>query len=506
VSDYLWMKSSLKMSSFIKSYETTSCGDDETPKSDTEHISKLEFSLWMSIAKFVGFSETQRNFAQVTKAFYYFFERSKLQLHPLVEDAHLVEVSGRSLSELLDIARFSVYAYGLSTISPAAANILKSGIVAMPLLRRGYMNDLAALNSGVYSYWDNLGSAPEGVFDYIKSTSDANPHCKYHSHIEQDVQYWRTSRLFGDFYVVCCRPDGTVIMSKNLEKVYLVLGLAQSLVTAITGNSTISNRYIGIVISTTLLNWEGRIAYDGLAIGHKDPIPATRKKKIIEAYVKTMDQGTIITALDKVPPIKKIVSSAPTKEDLELLRVKLKPLVKNIAERKQRKVDLNVSLPTNPMDMWVFRRHGYTEKENPDRLLSVFTAEGPIMQFHRIQSFHVTAEEIVRILDETCQFTKMRPLILMVDEIDILQTVRQLLSGPPCNIRVEYYPPPSAEERARSDMTNPYLPHQPLCNFCGSGTTPEGTKLMVCSRCASTYYCCREHQKADWKVHKMTCK
>ena len=37
------------------------------------------------------------------------------------------------------------------------------------------------------------------------------------------------------------------------------------------------------------------------------------------------------------------------------------------------------------------------------------------------------------------------------------------------------------------------------CGVCGE------TKAMKCARCKVVAYCGKEHQKADWKVHKKIC-
>ena len=41
-----------------------------------------------------------------------------------------------------------------------------------------------------------------------------------------------------------------------------------------------------------------------------------------------------------------------------------------------------------------------------------------------------------------------------------------------------------------------------FCNLCGK---PSGEKVLACSVCRSVFYCCREHQKGDWKNHKAIC-
>jgi len=47
-----------------------------------------------------------------------------------------------------------------------------------------------------------------------------------------------------------------------------------------------------------------------------------------------------------------------------------------------------------------------------------------------------------------------------------------------------------------------------MCRYCNkSGHSQEFQKsLKQCSRCRMTYYCSKECQKADWKVHKGTCR
>jgi hypothetical protein len=39
-----------------------------------------------------------------------------------------------------------------------------------------------------------------------------------------------------------------------------------------------------------------------------------------------------------------------------------------------------------------------------------------------------------------------------------------------------------------------------LCAVCHK---PAG---QYCSACHHVFYCCREHQKSDWKYHKLNCK
>ena len=43
------------------------------------------------------------------------------------------------------------------------------------------------------------------------------------------------------------------------------------------------------------------------------------------------------------------------------------------------------------------------------------------------------------------------------------------------------------------------------CASCGIGELEEGKRHMKCSRCGLVYYCCKNHQKLDWKNHKKSC-
>lgn len=43
------------------------------------------------------------------------------------------------------------------------------------------------------------------------------------------------------------------------------------------------------------------------------------------------------------------------------------------------------------------------------------------------------------------------------------------------------------------------------CVVCNATEGEDGGALLKCSRCKCASYCCRDHQKADWKFHKTWC-
>lgn len=71
-----------------------------------------------------------------------------------------------------------------------------------------------------------------------------------------------------------------------------------------------------------------------------------------------------------------------------------------------------------------------------------------------------------------------------------------LFSGLPCESYVMVL---SLSRPSKSLSTK--MASSTTCTFCGS----EKEKLLKCSRCKSSWYCNRECQISDWKVHKMIC-
>ncbi len=50
------------------------------------------------------------------------------------------------------------------------------------------------------------------------------------------------------------------------------------------------------------------------------------------------------------------------------------------------------------------------------------------------------------------------------------------------------------------------MDHRTLRSECGIAECGVTADLKVCTTCRLRNYCCKEHQKADWKVHKLYCK
>ena len=87
--------------------------------------------------------------------------------------------------------------------------------------------------------------------------------------------------MFGKFVILFSRPDGTIVVSEDLNSVYLLVGLYSNFTKMFGGapstfgsSSQNKNAYsfhdrtaAGIAFYATLLPFQGIVVYDGLAAG-----------------------------------------------------------------------------------------------------------------------------------------------------------------------------------------------------------------------------------------------
>jgi len=258
------------------------------------------------------------------------------------------------------------------------------------------------------------------------------------------------------------RRDGTIMIDKKTKKVYLVVGMAQSVgelfpsSTLCWNTAPFQDMYfhgslIGLVVNTTLINFDGKITYDGCVIGKSDPKP-TNVKRLLKLYITAVERGEIISSLPLVMNKAVIIPKALKASFSESTNKILAELAKtpseinmtvNLQDPKERS-----KLKTEGMEKdsyFVFRRHGYSEKTNPNHLLTVMTStQGPLIVMVPTENIIPSCEEYINILSMGIKNyrTHKKPLLILIDALEQVEHLSEVLVD--VGILVEWYPPPSA--------------------------------------------------------------
>jgi hypothetical protein len=490
------------------------------------------------------------------------------------ENGCLIEKSGRPFHALLSNGRIATHVLSLANISPQGEKVLReTGNLSYFYTSPRLMNDLHSLNIAMYTNWRYTPSdSKSGVWHYLwkafehaesekslaKTLTDVDFDLKVG--LLRDAQYWDKSHVFDEFLVLFDRPDGSVVVSSDYSKVYLVMGIRKTIgqMSFVKySNSTgfqpkpafktprLHSPLIGVRSAAILLNWENKIVLDGLIMPTEIP-SAESIKRAIAAYLKAIETNTLIKVLQKRGGC--AYNEDGTKQDrsskqLEVDRMKLKLQldleyirgkvggVRNAPSssssssnngKKNKKSgssaeDIPGRTPSTsrlPRDKegiahalkrpWIFRREGYTEKENPDHALFIMIGSSALDRY-TFNALVPTPEEYVRILKEALSGDLTPcggpPTSISIDAEESLEMLSDILEE--TGLYVSFYPPPTKAERFVSDLTNPYLENN--CRVCRASHRSTGQKLLTCSQCKQVKYCCAEHQKADWKKHKKDC-
>ena len=96
-----------------------------------------------------------------------------------------------------------------------------------------------------------------------------------------------------------------------------------------------------------------------------------------------------------------------------------------------------------------------------------------------------------------------RAALKQFQEISVIKLAETAVAETP---RRRPYFADEAARRAfqRSAMIGPWARRELGCALCARKHT-SAAPLMWCSRCNQVAYCCRAHQKQDWKAHKLMC-
>jgi hypothetical protein len=233
-----------------------------------------ELGLFSELLQYCGFQDSVRSLSSANQCFYQQIKKHFYDVRQSVIDARPQEESGRMINIILDICRFSVFDMHLVSVSKEARSILCciNDLIKLRSSAALY-KDLNSLNAGMYTHWERSSSSGHhGVFNYLLNTVKHNNHTDdMRDRISKYVMYWKADRITGEFFVLMDRPDGTILLSGDFKRVYLVLGIAQSIGTAcdLAGRSSIlrsprgvrdghralCGQIIGSKVALTLLPW-----------------------------------------------------------------------------------------------------------------------------------------------------------------------------------------------------------------------------------------------------------
>lgn len=410
-------------------------------------------------------------------------------LYPHIKDGKLPETLGREFSSIVDIFRYGAVEIGVASHFSARARSIVHSVNDMYLLRsHGLMEDLQRLNIDMYSFWEKDYGGREGIFHNGVLTAQANPEIPYMKKVA-GLQGWKQDRIHGEFYITMQRPDGAVLISVDMQKVYLVMGIAQSVAAPLIAG----NRHLPVRAILTILPYEGYLVYDGLLAGALSEVSPALRRKLHKTYADAVDNNTIIyTKQNTDPSLLTSSSSGPSYDPLQLTPQQLRFQGQL---KKMKKIQ-------GQHGMWVFRRHDYTEESNPEHLLTVMGSGVPIAVGCEMSSLHPTFDDILTILKSIVvdgdgfSPSGHAPNTISTDELSIVAYLKGYMEE--CGIAVAYYPPPSEEEISLRGKIGG-------CATCGRPEMPN-RPLMQCSACREVRYCNASCQKTHWKVHKKACK
>jgi len=331
------------------------------------------------------------------------------------------------------------------------------------------------------------------------------------------MRSWETERINGQFWVTAVEKTGTLMVKTNedgeLGDVYLVKGLNQVI------GELFANRLPALCHATILPIYD-LLVYDGILIG----VPPSRlqhqmmnNNQPISYTYNAVADGAVITQGESSkkglwdappPPLPRIVKEgepldwyvhdnnilSPSDEEeiksnndnkkggsivkdgknnttqekeLEItdkqqkLGMRLAKLVKKKGGIKGKLFDGSSSSSSEERHFFVFRRFGYTRKDNPEQMCAVLHNGAPVRMFYFNDELTYNLDEVLREIIVVMKDTNMPPII-MIDELSVVEPLRKVLGecfeavGITDSFRIEWYPPPSEEERRFNEMTSPF--------------------------------------------------
>ncbi|KAL3925371.1 MAG: hypothetical protein SGILL_000457 [Bacillariaceae sp.] len=271
------------------------------------------------------------------------------------------------------------------------------------------------------------------------------------------VKSWHI-RVHGDFWIVGGDEQGTYLVPrKNEDMVYQCVGLSKSL------HETIQSKYGSkpMVWKVTLIPFYGRLVYDGVvtlggATSHglamvanesksrrlnATVAEAKRNKRVIRRLLQLEVEGGSTEGLTSYgqPNRSDVPKEQPPPSHLEVQLLRSYLSIRNIIPED------------DPTGVWVLRRKGYTEHENPDHVGLILGGGEAMGFFNCSNGLQPTSIDILSGILEAAMAAGRRPHAWMPDDYACFHRIKYLFaqtSSGDTSTSIEYYHPPTPEETA----------------------------------------------------------
>eukprot|EP01040_Poterioochromonas_malhamensis_P003008 gene3008-3195_t len=427
----------------------------------------LQTEVTLNILPYLAYPDLLRSYCRLTKKTLQIF-LDYFICHKDVEEVCEGTLQGDSREKILhflDAVKNFVYILDLVSISPLAKAALteSGGDLRVLQFSQDLLLEFFRINVTAYSNWEGTASNPyQGIFHYVLAYIESNEAVKdfLYKEFMEDCRYWNSSKVFGDFIVLMERPDGTILVSSDCSKVYLVVGLSSS-VAVLSGADAylpmVHGSISSLLITTVLLNWQNKIVYDGF-ISPGEAVSEETLGKAFQAYLSALQTGSLITSLPKnEATAAQIEPFVLNEEEYELYRLKYLLELQSIDSKPHIDgFDINnpFALEETVQHYVVYRRLGYIEAESPQHILSALIGSELVGSLI-MDSATPTIGEYIHLTQKYCDSKGRKPAVIAIDYTPHFEMFRRLMKD--VNIHVSYYPPPSDAETFLNDATNPYL-------------------------------------------------
>jgi hypothetical protein len=268
-------------------------------------------------------------------------------------------------------------------------------------------------------------------------------------------------RVHGDFWVVGGDDQGTyLIPQRNEDMVYQCVGLSTSLHEMIQRNDKYGTR--PMVWKVTLIPFYGRLVYDGVVTlvggsnigGLAMAASESKTRKLLATVHEAIQNRRIVQRLLQLEVEGGSMKGLPTQGlnqvEKRSIATKEQPPPTSM-EKKLLKAYTrigNMMSTDDPKGLWVFRRKGYTEQENPEHV-GLILGRGEAMGLFRCShGLQPTSTDLLEAAMEAAANAGCRPHALLPDDYACYQRLKFLFETADDETTIKYYHPPTPEETA----------------------------------------------------------